>query len=52
MSEEQGETQRIELQASEARNAAITASALDCIIAVDEDGRVVEWNPAAEETFG
>ncbi|HYZ60968.1 MAG TPA: PAS domain S-box protein [Acetobacteraceae bacterium] len=52
LSEEQGATHRIELLGSEARNAAITASALDCIIAIDEDGRVVEWNPAAEETFG
>jgi PAS domain S-box-containing protein len=40
------------LHATEALNAAITASALDCIIAVDEAGQVIEFNPAAEETFG
>lgn len=37
---------------SEARNAAIIESALDCIITIDADGRVVEFNPAAEKTFG
>jgi two-component system NtrC family sensor kinase len=38
--------------ASEALNTAIVASALDCVIAIDEAGKVVEFNPAAEETFG
>ena len=38
--------------ASEALNAAIIAAALDCIIAIDESGRVMEFNPAAEQTFG
>jgi two-component system NtrC family sensor kinase len=38
--------------ASEALNAAIVASATDCIITLDETGRVVEFNPAAEKTFG
>jgi two-component system NtrC family sensor kinase len=40
------------LHTSEAMNAAITASALDCIIAIDKAGLVIEFNPAAEETFG
>jgi two-component system NtrC family sensor kinase len=40
------------LQASEAVSTAITASALDCIIAIDEAGLVIEFNPAAEQTFG
>src|SRR5207248_2636603 len=31
---------------------AILESALDCIITVDHEGRVVEFNPAAEATFG
>ena len=44
--------QLAELHASEALNAAITASALDCIIAIDESGLVIEFNPAAEQTFG
>ena len=38
--------------ASEALNAAIIAAALDCIVAVDEAGNNVEFNPAAEATFG
>ncbi len=38
--------------ASEALNAAIIASALDCVIAIDEAGLVLEFNPAAEQTFG
>ena len=40
------------LRASEARKAAILQSALDCIITIDQQGCVVEWNPAAEWTFG
>jgi PAS domain S-box-containing protein len=40
------------LEASEALNSAIVASALDCIIVTDEDGSIVEFNPAAEITFG
>jgi PAS domain S-box-containing protein len=51
-SEEQLAERLAALDASEARNTAITASALDCIIAIDEAGLVVEFNPAAEETFG
>jgi diguanylate cyclase (GGDEF)-like protein/PAS domain S-box-containing protein len=31
---------------------AIINSALDCIVVIDERRRVVEWNRAAEETFG
>jgi PAS domain S-box-containing protein len=41
-----------ELQALEARNSAILEAALDCIITMDEGGRIVEFNPAAERTFG
>ncbi|RYG67298.1 PAS domain S-box protein, partial [bacterium] len=37
---------------SEARKAAIVEAALDCIISMDGDGRVIEWNPSAEKTFG
>jgi PAS domain S-box-containing protein len=40
------------LQASEALKSAMLASALDCIIAADEDSRVLEFNAAAERTFG
>jgi PAS domain S-box-containing protein len=41
-----------ELQASEARKSAILETALDCIITMDHEGKVVEFNPAAEKTFG
>ncbi len=37
---------------SEARKSAILSSALDCIVTIDADGRIVEFNPAAERTFG
>ncbi|WP_079433332.1 response regulator [Zoogloea sp. LCSB751] len=40
------------LTASESRNRAITEAALDCIITVDSEGRIIEFNPAAERTFG
>jgi PAS domain S-box-containing protein len=32
--------------------ASVISSSLDCIIVTDETGRVVEFNPAAEATFG
>jgi PAS domain S-box-containing protein len=37
---------------SEARMRAILEAALDCVVTMDEDGCVVEFNPAAERTFG
>lgn len=40
------------LERSEAAHRAILASALDCIIAMDLDDRIIEFNPAAERTFG
>jgi len=40
------------LRASEARKAAILDSALDAVITTDEHGTVVEFNPAAQRTFG
>ena len=41
-----------ELRRSEARKAAILDSALDCIVTIDHEGCVTEFNPAAERTFG
>ena len=40
------------LALSEARKAAIVEGALDCVIGMDGDGRIVEFNRAAEQTFG
>ena len=37
---------------SQARNDAILNVALDCVILMDESGRIVQFNPAAERTFG
>jgi PAS domain S-box-containing protein len=31
---------------------AVVSTALDSIISIDQEGRVLEWNPAAEATFG
>jgi PAS domain S-box-containing protein len=41
-----------EMRRSEARKSAILESAMDCVITMDHEGKVVEFNPAAEETFG
>ena len=41
-----------ELDESKARVRAMLESALDCIIGMDQQGRIVEFNPAAEKTFG
>ena len=39
-------------ETSETLKNAILQSALDCIITISHLGKVVEWNPAAERTFG
>jgi PAS domain S-box-containing protein len=41
-----------ELRASEARKAAILETALDAVITMDPEGRILEFNRAAEEMFG
>jgi PAS domain S-box-containing protein len=40
------------LAESEGRKAAILRSALDCVITIDHEGKVIDFNPAAENTFG
>jgi PAS domain S-box-containing protein len=46
------EERTAELRASQSRKGALLESALDAIIIMDHQGRVVEFNPAAEATFG
>ena len=53
------EAQTVELQAKNEqtegirdRLAAIVETSLDCIITIDHQGKITEWNPAAEITFG
>jgi PAS domain S-box-containing protein len=41
-----------QLQDNEARSRAIMETSLDCIITIDHIGRILEFNPAAERTFG
>ncbi len=40
------------LRDSQAFNSAIVKSSLDAIVTIDESGRVLEFNPAAERIFG
>jgi PAS domain S-box-containing protein len=40
------------IRESEERMRSVLESALDCVIAMDHQGRIVEFNPAAEKTFG
>jgi PAS domain S-box-containing protein len=40
------------LRLSEATKTAILETALDCIVTIDSQGMVLDWNPAAERTFG
>jgi two-component system, cell cycle sensor histidine kinase and response regulator CckA len=40
------------IRASEARKTAILEASLDCVITANHEGVVLEFNPAAERTFG
>ena len=40
------------LRASEARKGAMLEAAIDAVITMDESGRITEFSPAAERTFG
>ena len=40
------------MRQSEARKTAVFASSLDAIITIDHEGKVVEFNRAAEQMFG
>jgi PAS domain S-box-containing protein len=41
-----------DLRESEAFKGSILDAALDCIISTDGESRIIEWNSAAEQTFG
>lgn len=43
---------QLRLKQSEARKSAVLHAALDCIISIDENGLIIEFNPAAESTLG
>jgi PAS domain S-box-containing protein len=45
------ERTRDALRISEARKHAMLESASDCVISVDHQGRIIEFNPASERTF-
>jgi len=49
--EKLGQEER-ELKRSEVRKAAIVDAALDCIVTIDHEGCITEFNPAAEQAFG
>ncbi len=40
------------MRESDSRNSAVIHAALDCIVKIDHEGRVIEFNPAAEQAFG
>jgi PAS domain S-box-containing protein len=40
------------LRASQTRKSAIMESALDCIVTIDHEGKITDFNPAAEKVFG
>ena len=52
LAEERLRQEEMELKRSEAHKAAILNSVLDCIVTIDHEGRITEFNPAAEHTFG
>ena len=52
LAEERLRQEELKLKRTEARKTAILASALDCIVTINHEGRITEFNPAAERTFG
>jgi PAS domain S-box-containing protein len=52
LAEERLRQEEKELKRSEAHKVAILDSVLDCIVTIDHEGRITEFNPAAEHTFG
>ena len=52
LAEERLQHEEQELKRSELHKAAIVDSSADCIVAIDHEGHLTEFNPAAEQTFG
>ena len=52
LAEERLRHEEKELKRSEAHKAAILDSSPDCVVAIDHEGRITEFNPTAEQTFG
>ena len=52
LAEERLRHEEQELKRSEVHKAAILDSSPDCVIAIDHEGRITEFNPSAEQTFG
>jgi PAS domain S-box-containing protein len=52
MTEQKLRQEERELKRSEVHKAAILASSPDAVVAIDHEGRITEFNPAAEQTFG
>ena len=46
------ENARCQSRESEERTRSIVDNALDAVIVIDDRGRITEWNPQAEQTFG
>ncbi len=46
------QAQTLALTESEERKSAILESAIDCIVTMDAEGRILDFNPAAEKAFG
>lgn len=44
--------QQLRLRESDARLRATVEVALDAVVTMDEAGRIIEWNPGAQATFG
>ena len=43
---------RLHVMVGEALKKGVIESAIDCVIVMDHEGKIVEFNPAAERTFG
>ncbi len=52
LAEERLQREEADLERSQAHKAAILDSSLDPIVAMDHEGRITEFNPAAERIFG